>query len=112
MLRTRPSFGDGSEEVNIREALLNLEAHVAQYCTRHDIVSPQQQQQTDVSLFITIHVKDVQHNIVCVCIGFLNGEPVSHPLVESQEVYTISPSEEKVEFFLIKHLYISNKTGA
>ena len=58
MLRTRPSFGDGSEEVNIREALLNLEAHVAQYCTRHDIVSPQQQQQqqTDVSLFTTIHV--------------------------------------------------------
>lgn len=55
MLRTRPPFGDGSEEVNIREALLNLETHVAQYCTRHNIASPQPEQ-IDVSLVITLHV--------------------------------------------------------
>lgn len=39
-LKEQPVLGDGNEEVNIREALINLEKHVMQYCREHQITSP------------------------------------------------------------------------
>lgn len=39
-LREQPALGDGSDELNIRGALLSLEKQVTQYCRKHQITSP------------------------------------------------------------------------
>ena len=38
LLRDQPSLGDGSEEVYIRETLVELERCVTRYCTKKNIV--------------------------------------------------------------------------
>ena len=39
-LKDQPPLGDASEEINIRDALLDLEKQVTQYCRKHQIISP------------------------------------------------------------------------
>ena len=71
LLQDQPPLGDNSEEVNIRETLLDLERYVTRYCRKQNIVlSPQRSQRTHL---LSSHVLSKVSRTSCIKTVWVSG---------------------------------------